>query len=263
MCNITHFVRTGLTWWINNGRVEGHVTELKFIKRQGSGRADFPLLRKRVPHADLDGEQEVLVPSSLLMIPSAIIVLVQSAQVVDLACVVEVMLNDHVDDPASLFQFIPARQPRAEQFGVIQDSDTFSEPLLAFLQPRSGLRNGGERVMALDEGIVPAELRVAEGVIVVHVLTAADVPDDVADRALSKRGNPEPVLGRDGVEVAQERMPIRSPERLIKEIYELSDGRCCHDLHYTTKPVPQSMGSWQLFPQSGYRARLAANDVTA
>ncbi len=44
-------VRTGLTWWINNGMVEGHVTKLKLIKRQGYGRAGFPLLRKRVLHA--------------------------------------------------------------------------------------------------------------------------------------------------------------------------------------------------------------------
>lgn len=44
-------VRAGLTWWINNGMVEGHVTKLKLIKRQGYGRASFPLLRKRVLHA--------------------------------------------------------------------------------------------------------------------------------------------------------------------------------------------------------------------
>ena len=44
-------VKAGLTWWINNGRVEGHVTKLKLIKRQGYGRAGFPLLRKRVLHA--------------------------------------------------------------------------------------------------------------------------------------------------------------------------------------------------------------------
>jgi transposase len=44
-------VRAGLTWWINNGMVEGHVTKLKLIKRQGYGKADFPLLRKRVLHA--------------------------------------------------------------------------------------------------------------------------------------------------------------------------------------------------------------------
>ncbi len=43
-------VRAGLTWWINNGVVEGHVTKLKLIKRQGYGRAGFPLLRKRVLH---------------------------------------------------------------------------------------------------------------------------------------------------------------------------------------------------------------------
>ncbi len=78
--------------------------------------------------------------------------------------------------------------------------------------------------MALDEWIIPGELRVAEGVILVHELTAADMPDDVADRALSKRWNPEPVLGCDGVEVAQQRMPIRSLERLIQEIDELRDG---------------------------------------
>jgi len=44
-------VRAGLTWWISNGIVEGHVTKLKLIKRQGYGRAGFPLLRKRVLHA--------------------------------------------------------------------------------------------------------------------------------------------------------------------------------------------------------------------
>src|SRR6266571_2088268 len=38
-------VRAGLTWWINNGMVEGHVTKLKLIKRQGYGKAGFPLLR--------------------------------------------------------------------------------------------------------------------------------------------------------------------------------------------------------------------------
>ena len=44
-------VRAGLTWSINNGMVEGHVTKLKLIKRQGYGRAGFPLLRKRVLYA--------------------------------------------------------------------------------------------------------------------------------------------------------------------------------------------------------------------
>ncbi|HLZ62559.1 MAG TPA: transposase [Ktedonosporobacter sp.] len=43
-------VRAGLCWWINNGVVEGHVTKLKLIKRQGYGQAGFPLLRKRVLH---------------------------------------------------------------------------------------------------------------------------------------------------------------------------------------------------------------------
>lgn len=44
-------VRAGLSLSINNGMVEGHVTKLKLIKRQGYGRAGFLLLRKRVLHA--------------------------------------------------------------------------------------------------------------------------------------------------------------------------------------------------------------------
>jgi transposase len=44
-------VKAGLTWSINNGMVEGHVTKLKLIKSQGYGRAGFGLLRKRVLHA--------------------------------------------------------------------------------------------------------------------------------------------------------------------------------------------------------------------
>lgn len=44
-------VQAGLTWQINNAMVEGHVTKLKLIKRQGYGKAGFLLLRKRVLHA--------------------------------------------------------------------------------------------------------------------------------------------------------------------------------------------------------------------
>src|SRR6266516_4277683 len=44
-------VLAGLTLVYSNGMVEGHVTKLKLIKRQGYGRAGFPLLRKRVLHA--------------------------------------------------------------------------------------------------------------------------------------------------------------------------------------------------------------------
>lgn len=44
-------VRAGLTWSINNGMVEGHVTKLKLIKRQMYGKAGFALLRQRALHA--------------------------------------------------------------------------------------------------------------------------------------------------------------------------------------------------------------------
>ncbi len=44
-------VQAGLTRSTNNGIVEGFVTKVKLIKRQGYGRASFPLLRHRVLHA--------------------------------------------------------------------------------------------------------------------------------------------------------------------------------------------------------------------
>jgi hypothetical protein len=44
-------VRNGLTWSINNGMVEGFVTKVKLIKRQGFGRASFPLRGLRVLYA--------------------------------------------------------------------------------------------------------------------------------------------------------------------------------------------------------------------
>jgi transposase len=44
-------VQAGLTWPVNNGMVEGHVTKLKLTKRTMYGRAGFALLRQRVLHA--------------------------------------------------------------------------------------------------------------------------------------------------------------------------------------------------------------------
>jgi len=44
-------VKAGLTLPWSNGPVEGHITRLKLLKRQGYGRAGFPLLRQRVRQA--------------------------------------------------------------------------------------------------------------------------------------------------------------------------------------------------------------------
>ena len=44
-------VLAGLTLVYSNGQVEGFVNKLKLIKRQGYGRAGFPLLRQRMLHA--------------------------------------------------------------------------------------------------------------------------------------------------------------------------------------------------------------------
>jgi transposase len=44
-------VRAGLTLPWSNGPVEGQITRLKLLKRQGYGRAGFPLLRQRLLQA--------------------------------------------------------------------------------------------------------------------------------------------------------------------------------------------------------------------
>jgi transposase len=44
-------LRAGLTRSTSQGQTEGQVHKLKLIKRQGYGRAGFPLLRQRVRHA--------------------------------------------------------------------------------------------------------------------------------------------------------------------------------------------------------------------
>lgn len=41
-------VTAGLTLPYSSGMVEGHVNRVKFLKRQGYGRAGFELLRRRV-----------------------------------------------------------------------------------------------------------------------------------------------------------------------------------------------------------------------
>ncbi len=176
---------------------------------------------------------------------------------VDLASVVEVMLDHYRDDPAGLLQLTPVRHPQAKQLGVIQRNDTLPEPRMPLSQPPKSLRTGRERVTALDEGVIPGELCIAEGVVVVHVLAAADVLDDVADRALSPRWDPEPVLGRDGMKVAQQRMPFRSLERLIQEIYKLRDGWCCHNLHYTPNPLRNQLEAGSRYRKAG---KVAATD---
>jgi hypothetical protein len=62
-------VRAGLTWWINNGMVEEHVTKLKLIRKTGIWLGGLSAARAwRVLHA-FSQMQEVRMPGSPLIIP--------------------------------------------------------------------------------------------------------------------------------------------------------------------------------------------------
>jgi hypothetical protein len=162
-------------------------------------------------------------PGSLLLILElpAIMLRAQGVEVVDLARMIQVMFDHHRDDPTCFLQLTPVGHARAKQLGIIQGGDTLPESLLAYSQPCKSLRNGREHPTTIDQGIIPGELRIVEGMVLVHELAPTNVPNDVADRALSSRRNPEPILGRNGGEVAQQRVPFRALERLIEEVDEL------------------------------------------
>src|SRR5437773_1379423 len=72
--------------------------------------------------------------------------------------------------------------------------------------------------------------------VVVKELGPADVLDDVADRAPALRRNPQPVVGRHRLEVAQQRMPGGALERFVEEVEHLGDGGSGHARDYTDKP---------------------------
>lgn len=78
---------------------------------------------------------------------------------------------------------------------------------------------------------------VAKGVMVVDKLARADVLDDVADGAAATWRDPEPVVGGDGFEVAEEGVPFGAVEGAVEEVEDLGDGGgCCgwcHGVYYT------------------------------
>src|SRR5262252_3277228 len=84
----------------------------------------------------------------------------QGPDVVDLARMVEIMLDHCHDDPAGLLRLAPVRHPRAKQLGIIQRGDTLLEPCMSLSQPTKSLSTGREGVATINEGIVPGELRV-------------------------------------------------------------------------------------------------------
>ena len=53
------------------------------------------------------------------MILSEVVVLVQSAEVVDLARVVEVMLDNHRDNPVGFLRLVPTRQAKQHRADII------------------------------------------------------------------------------------------------------------------------------------------------
>ena len=175
----------------------------------------------------------------LCLVRPPIVLLAQRADVVDLAGVVEIMLDQHGDDPACLLQFAPVGPSWSEQLSIIEEGDTLAETLLARAQPSKRRRHRRERVAALNQGIVPRERRVTKSVVVVHELAAADVLNDGADRAAASRRDPGPVLGREGAQIAQQGMPghVRSLEGLIEEMEKLGDDHGAHTTQYTLRPV--------------------------
>src|SRR5258708_3993014 len=75
------------------------------------------------------------------LVPLFIVLLAQGANVIDLACMVEVMLHRHHDDPTGLLQLARDRPPWAAQLGRRRPwtpcSNSIAEAMVAHASPPS------------------------------------------------------------------------------------------------------------------------------
>src|SRR5215472_2821593 len=114
----------------------------------------------------------------------------QRAQMVDLAGMVEIMLDHRHNNPARLLGLTPVRHAWARQLGVVQGGDGSTQALVPRTQPGNRGRNIRQRSSSLNERIAPRKCRAREGVVMIHELAAAHMLDDVANGAVSAWRNP-------------------------------------------------------------------------
>jgi hypothetical protein len=169
-----------------------------------------------------------------------VVLLVEAAGVVDFAGMVEVVLDHGGDEPAGLFGLAAEIEPGLEEVCIVEGGDALAQTRVVLAEPVDGRGYGLDNVPAVDLGVIPVEGGITESIVVVDELGGPDVLDDVADGAAATGGNPEPVVGRNGFQVAEEGVPFRAVEGAVEEVKDLGDaGRCCgccHAAYYTASP---------------------------
>lgn len=160
---------------------------------------------------------------------------------VDFACVIQVMLDHRGYQPTGLSQLAPEVRAGAEQFGIVEGGYALAENLVGLTEPVYSRGDSFDLIPAVNKRIVPVEGGLTKGVVVIEELGGANMLDDVTDRSATTRGNPQPVVRCDGLEVAEEGVPFCTVESPIEEIEDLGDsGRSCgchHKQNYTVSLV--------------------------
>src|SRR3972149_557069 len=109
--------------------------------------------------------------------------LTQGAEVVDLAGVVDVVLDEDGDDAAGLLGAPVVDLSLLHPLTVVERGDALAEAVVALAEPGAGKGERGRPLLGLGHAARPEERGVAEGLVVVDVLGGAGVGDEVADGA--------------------------------------------------------------------------------
>ena len=156
---------------------------------------------------------------------------------VDLAGVVDVVLDEDGDDAAGLLGATVVDLALLHQIIVVERGDALAEAVVALAEPggREGAR--GRPFLGLGHAARPEERGVAEGLVVVDVLGGAGVGDEVADGAGAAGWRPEPVVVMDGREVAEERVLLVAFEGVVEEVEERFNDEFGHIVAFCTPPT--------------------------
>ena len=159
---------------------------------------------------------------------------------VDLARVVQVVLDHDGDYPARLFHLVLVGPARPQELLIVEGRDVLAQPAVSLAQPGDDI---GDRWLVVEDGlalqvlhpvpqvagrVVPGHRGVTERVVVVPVLAGGDVGGEEADRPGAAGGRPEPVVGGDGAQVAQQRVPLALIEGHVHQVEQLLDGGAAH-----------------------------------
>jgi hypothetical protein len=120
------------------------------------------------------------------------------------------------------------RHPWPNQVVIIQANNARPESLMARCEPIRNRRKRPLRDRFFAGESIPSQLAIAESAIVIHELGLSDVPDDIPNRAVSSRRNPDPIRWFKRADITQQRGLVFSMKSFVEEKQILGNCRMRH-----------------------------------